>query len=232
MIAARWAGASIGGGLAGVIAGTVGGLILAAAPESAAPVAVAPVLGVVGGGCGAVGGAGVGAGLCVAEAAARSRRGMALAVGGAIGGGLVGSIVQWVGRWGLMALVGLAIDLGGALEGVVIGGAAGIGYALATPRAEGGLAAPPGRDRLYAATMTAVCCGVGALVLALAGRPLIGGTLHAIARAAHGSQVALTPLSHLIGEPDFGRLSQSILAASEAALFGFGLALGLTRRPS
>ena len=74
IVAARWAGASIGGGLAGVVGGGLGGLILAAAPGSAAPVDVAAVLAVIGGCCGAAGGAGVGAGLSVAEAVARSQR--------------------------------------------------------------------------------------------------------------------------------------------------------------
>ena len=89
--AARWAGASIGGGVAGLFGGAAGGLILAAAPESTASLAVVPVLAVVGGCCGAAAGAGVGAGLSVAESIARSRRAIALVCGAAIGGGLAGS---------------------------------------------------------------------------------------------------------------------------------------------
>jgi hypothetical protein len=79
--------------------------------------------------------------------------------------------------------------------------------------------------------VTGACCGIGALLIALDGRPLVGGTVNAIARAAHGSQVTLEPLGRLIGEPDFGRVSQTVLATGEGVLFGFGLALGLTRRP-
>jgi hypothetical protein len=69
------------------------------------------------------------------------------------------------------------------------------------------------------------------LMLAVSGRPLIGGTIHAIAHAAHGSQVEMTPFSRLIGEPDFGPLSRALIGTGEGALFGLGLALGLTRRP-
>jgi hypothetical protein len=232
MVALRWAGASVGGGLAGIVAGAVGGLILAAAPGSAAPLAIAPVLAVVGGACGAIGGAGVGAGLSVAEASARSRPTIALACSAALGGAVVGSIVQWIGRWSLAALVGLRVPIGGSLEGLVIGFAAGLGYAMATSGAEGGLAAPRGTRRLQVVIATAVSCGVGALLLTLAGHPLVGGTLHAIGRAAHGSQVTLAPLGRLIGEPDFGPVSQTVLGVGEGAMFGFGLALGLTRRPS
>jgi DNA-binding winged helix-turn-helix (wHTH) protein len=229
--AARWAGASIGGGVAGFTAGAVGGLLLAAAPGSTAPVAVAAVLAVIGGCCGAAGGAGVGAGLSVAEATARSQRTISLVCGGAIGGGLVGLAVQWLGRWSLATLVGVHVDTGGGLEGTVIGGAAGLGYALATSRAEGGLAAPQGRRRLAAALSVAAACGLVALSVTLTGRPLVGGTIHAIAQASQGSQAALTPLGSLIGDPDFGPLSRAVIGMGEGALFGLGLALGLTRRP-
>jgi DNA-binding winged helix-turn-helix (wHTH) protein len=229
--AARWAGASIGGGVAGFLGGAAGGLILMAAPGSIASLAVVPVLAVIGGCCGAAGGAGVGAGLSVAESIVRSRRAIALICGAALGGGLAGSAAQWLGRWSLAALVGVNIDTGGGLEGLAIGGAAGLGYSLATSHAEGGLAAPRGRQRLRATGVTAAACGLAALALALAGRPLVGGTLHVIAQASAGSQALLTPLGRLIGEPGFGPLTAALIATGEGALFGAGLALGLTRRP-
>jgi DNA-binding winged helix-turn-helix (wHTH) protein len=232
LITVRWAAAAIGGGVAGLAAGALGGLLLAAAPGSASSIAVIPVLAAIGGSCGAAGGAGVGAGLSVAEAVARSMRGVALIAGGALGGALVGSAVEWLARWSLLTIVGVQVDVGGGLEGLVIGASAGLGYAIATSRIEGGLAAPKGRQRLRAAALTALLCGAGALTLTLAGRPLVGGTLHGIARHARGSQMTLTPLSRLIGEPDFGPVSQRLIGTGEGAIFGFGLALGLTRRPS
>jgi DNA-binding winged helix-turn-helix (wHTH) protein len=231
IIAARWAGASIGGGLAGVCAGAVGGGLLALVPGGTAPFAVAPVLAVIGAICGAAGGAAVGAGLSLAEAVARSRRRLALVCGGAAGGGVIGSLIQWIATRSLATIVGVNVVIGGAVEGLAIGAAAGIGYALATTRATGGLAAPAGSRRLSAAAVTALCVGLAALALALSGRPLVGGTVHAIARAAQGSQVALTPLARLVGEPDFGPVSRAVIGAGEGALFGFGLALGMTRRP-
>jgi len=230
LVAARWARGSIGGGLAGILAGTVGGLILAAAPGSAASLDVAPVLALIGGSCGAVGGAGVGAGLSVAESIARSRRTLALICGAALGGGLAGLIVQWLSRWSLAALFGLDVATGGGIEGLVIGGAAGFGYSLSTGHADGGLAAPRGWRRFSVTAFTGAACGLAALLIALTGRPLVGGTVHLIAQASVGAQVTLTPLGHLIGEPDFGPVSAAVLAAGEGALFGLGLALGLTRR--
>lgn len=217
-IGSLWAGASAGGALAGMTAGGVGGLLLAAAPDSVATIAIAPVLAVIGAVCGAIGGAGVGAGLSVANSWAKSRRAVAMTAAAALGGGLVGTMVQWLARWGLATLLGLDLGIGGGLEGLVIGGAAGAGYAVADT------------SRLRSAIIMAVFCGLGGLVLTLAGHPLVGGTIHAIADAAEGSQATLAPLGRLIGEPDFGPISRAILASGEAATFGLGLALGLLRR--
>ncbi len=228
--AARWASASAGGGIAGAVGGIAGGVILAAAPGSAASVAVVPVLGAIGACCGAAGGAGVGAGLSAAEAVARSRRALALVGGAAIGGGIAGSIAQWLARWTLMTLMGVSVDVGGGIEGILIGGAAGLGYALTTSSADG-LAAPRGRRRLRVAAWTGGMCGLAALVLAASGRPLVGGTIDAIAAMAGGAQAALTPLGRLLGEPDFGPVTGAIVGTGEGVLFGIGLALGLTRRP-
>ena len=230
-IALRWASAAIGGGAAGMLAGAAGGLLLAAAPGSAEPLTVVPVLALIGGACGAVGGAGVAAGLSIAEAVARSMRGVALIGGAALGGALVGAAVQWLVRSSLLAIVGVQAKTGGGVEGLIIGAGAGLGYAIGTSRVHSGMATPRGGQRLRAAALTALLCGAGALSLTLAGRPLVGGTLHEIARQARGSQITLTPLARLIGEPDFGPVTQRLIGTGEGAVFGFGLALGLTRRP-
>src|SRR5262245_43762787 len=224
--ATRWAAASVGGGIAGLVGGIGGGLLLVAAPGSATPIAAVAVLAFIS----VCSGAGVGGGWSGAESAVRSLRPVALVAGAAIGGGFVGALVEWISRWSLEALVGLHVDIGGGLEGVVIGAAAGFGYA-ATTSGDGGLAAPRGGRRLRAAIATAVACGLAALLLAVSGRPLVGGTIHAIAHASHGSQVELTPFSRWVGEPDFGPVSRALIGTGEGALFGLGLALGLTRRP-
>ena len=229
--ARRWAGrAAVGGALAGIAAGGIGGLILAAAPDSFAPVVIAPVLAVIGGGCGALGAAGVGAGLAFGQAA-RVRRTPALVLGAALGGGLVGVAVQWLTRWALSALVGLDLDVGGGLEGVVIGAGAGLGFAIGTRCTDDRPSVPPGLTRPQAAFIIALCCGMAGLGLTLTGHPLAGGTIHAIADAADGSRVSLAPLGRLIGEPDFGPTSRLILAFGESAVFGLGLAFGLIPRP-
>jgi hypothetical protein len=217
--------------VAGVVGGAFGGLLLSLAPTSNAPFAVVPVLAVLGGACGAFGGAGVAAGLSFGETVARSRRALVLGAGGGVGGALAGLTAQWLGRWGLAALVGVHVDVGGGLDGLVLGAAAGLGYAAVTGAVLGGLPTPRGRDRVLAAAAVGLACGVAALALTLTGRPLVGGTLHAIASAAQGSQMLLTPLARLIGEPDFGPVTSAVIGTGEGILFGAGLALGLTRRP-
>jgi DNA-binding winged helix-turn-helix (wHTH) protein len=218
--------ACVGSALAGAAAGLAGGLLLSVAPDNAAPLAIVPVLVLVGAGAGAAGGLGVGAGLAAAESSSRLRNAAGLTLGAAAGGAAIGTTVEWLVRWSLAAVVGLNLPIGGALEGLVIGAAAGVGYAVA--RRVG----PATRSRVYRAAIVAACCAAGALALAWAGRPLVGGALHLIAREARGSQITLTPLGRLVGEPGFGPVSQALIAAWEGGLFGFGVGIALLRRRS
>ena len=117
------------------------------------------------------------------------------------------------------------LDVGGGVEGLAIGAAAGLGYAGATALAEGGLAAPRGRRRAATAAVVGLACAAATLALALAGRALVGGTVHLIAEASQGSQVVLTPLGRLLGEPDFGPVSAAVLGTGEGLLFGVGLGI-------
>ena len=229
ILARRGAGAAIGAAVAGVAAGAAGGLLLTVAPGSEAPPSIAAVLAVVGGCCGLVAGAGVAAGLSVAEAVSRSHRAIAAACGAAAGGGLVGLVTEWLGRWTLATLVGVHVDVGGGVEGVVLGTAAGMGFAAATSRVSGDLAAPRGLQRIRLTAIMAATCAVAAVGLTIAGRPLVGGTIHAIAEASRGSGASLAPLGRLVGEPGFGPLARALIAVGEGGLFGAGLALGLTR---
>jgi len=228
----RWAGASAGGAAAGAVAGLVGGLALRLAPGSYAPASVAVTLAVVGAIVGGLGAAGVGAGLAAAEAVARSLRGPSLVLAGAAGGGAVGAVSNLVGRWALEGLFGRELAaVGGGLEGLGIGAAAGFGYALATPRDEGGMATPRGAERLRAAAITGLACAAAAVVITALGGHLAGTSLNFVARNFQGSQVGLAPLARMLGEPEMGPLSRAVIGAYEGGLFGFGLALGLTRRP-
>jgi DNA-binding winged helix-turn-helix (wHTH) protein len=230
---ARWAGALAGGAMTGVVAGCLGGLALRLGPGSRASDAVPLVLGLVGLVIGGLGAAGVGAGLAAAEVMARSRRAMALVGLGAAGGALVGAAAHLMALATIRGLFGRDLSpVGGGFEGLVLGAAAGLGYALATPRAEGGMAAPRGPARARAVLLTGTVCAAAAVALALAGSYLGAMSLDFMAHAFPGSEVGLAPLARLLGEEEPGVVTRVAISGFEGLLFGAGLALGLTRRPN
>jgi hypothetical protein len=228
----RWAAAATGGALAGFVSGIAGAMLLRFGPGSEATDAVVVALGIVGLAMGGIGAAGVGAGLAAAEALFRSFRQGALILLGALGGGVVGAAGHLFGLLTLEGLFGQDLSpLVGGFEGLVLGGTAGLGYALGTPRAEGGMATPHGAARMLAALSTGICCAAGATWLAWRGRYLGAMSLDFMAHSFPGSQVSLDPLARLLGEGATGPLTRMVISAGEGLMFGFGLALGLTHRP-
>ena len=225
--------AALGAGAAGAVAGAVGGLVLVLSPNSRAPFTVVAVFGLAGAVTGAAAAGGIASGVAAAEAIARSRRSAAIVVGAALGGLIIGLIGHLAAGWMLEGLFGLRLaHIGGPLEGVVLGAAAGLGYAATTRRpGEGGMAAPVGSARLLTSLVVAICMAAAGLALSITGHPMIGGLINEIAQASSGSQVALTPLGSLYDEPSFGRGTKALLAMFESGLFGLGLTAGLTRRP-
>jgi DNA-binding winged helix-turn-helix (wHTH) protein len=229
----RWASATGGGAVAGLFAGILGGLILRFGPGSSSANSVLVALPLVGLTIGGLGAAGVGAGLASAEALVRSYRGLALVVLGSLGGGAMGATAHLLGRWTLEGLFGHDLSpVAGGFEGLVIGGAAGLGYALSAPRAEGGMATPRGSARLRAAALTGLTCALAATALAASGSYLGAMSLDFMAQSFPGSQVSLAPLAGLLGESEPGPLTRTAVSAWEGLMFGFGLILGLTRRPT
>ena len=228
----RWAGATAGGALSGLVAGLLGGLALRYGPGSQASDSVPFVLSLVGFAIGGVGAAGVGAGLAAAEVLARSFRGAALVAFGALGGCAVGATAHLLALWTIQGLFGRDLSpVGGGFEGLVLGAASGLGYAAATPRAEGGMATPRGRARRWAVLLTGVACALAAIALTASGSYLGAMSLDFMAHAFPGSQVGLDPLARLLGEAEPGPVTALAISGWEGLLFGSGLALGLTRRP-
>jgi DNA-binding winged helix-turn-helix (wHTH) protein len=228
----RWAAAAGGGAAAGVIGGAVGGFALLVLPGSLAPAGVVISLALVGAVAGAAGGAGVGAGLAAAEALVRSERALALVLCGAAGGGAAGGLTHAVSRMLLTTMFGRDLpSLGGGPEGLVLGAAAGLGYALATARVQGGgMATPHGRERVRTAVTTGVLCAAAGLLLALWDRHLVAASLDAMADRFVGSSVGLTPIARALGEGDLRPITRTLVSGLEGFLFGSGLVLGLTRR--
>ncbi len=229
----RWVFAATGGATAGVVAGTLGGLALLLAPDGHARAPIVLALAIVGAVAGTVGAGGVGAGLAGAEALARSQRLLALVVCGALGGVFAGVIARLASRAVLISVFGRDISgIGGGIEGLVLGAAAGLGYGLATARLPGGgLAAPRGAARLGTALATGAACALAGLLLALAGHHLVGASLDVLADQFSGSAAGLGPLAQLVGERTFRPVTRALISAFEGLLFGTGLAFGLTHRP-
>lgn len=228
----RWMAAASGGAAAGMTAGLLGALLLRYGPGSTATYALFVALPLVGGIAGGLGAAGVGAGLAVAETVIRSSRGLALVLMGGVGGLSVGVATNLVARLVFQGLFGRDPSvLAGGYEGLVIGAAAGLGYALSTPTREGGMATPQGTARIGVSLVTGVACAVAAALLGAAGSHLGAMSLDFVARGFPASQVTLDPLATILGESTPGPITRTLISAWEGLFFGCGLALGMTRRP-
>ncbi|RZJ16300.1 MAG: hypothetical protein EON91_13825 [Brevundimonas sp.] len=142
--------------------------------------------------------------------------------GGALGGLLVGAVVKLVGLDAFTLLLGQAPgDITGGPEGVLLGGAVGLGSVLASRT---------GRRRfLPLAALPAAVAGTG---IALLGGRLMGGSLHRVAEVFPASRLRLDRLGGLMGETGFGSVAQAVTAGLEGWLFGLGVvaALWFTRR--
>lgn len=229
----RWGSASIGGALSGACAGMLGGLVLRLGSGANSPPSLPVALALIGTIAGGTGAAGVGAGLAFAEAIARSFRGFALVLCAAAAGGLTGSAARTLVRWTFEGVFGQDLSfLGGGMEGLAIGGAAGLGYALSTPRPQGGgMATPRGVSRLWATLLSGACCALAGVVICRLGGNLVGTSLNLLAHTYRGSHVGLAPLARMLGEADPGPLTRALSGGLEGLLFGIGLVAGLTRRP-
>jgi DNA-binding winged helix-turn-helix (wHTH) protein len=228
----RWVAAIGGGALTGLVAGAIVGLVVRFGPGTYAVESVLVAFPVIGMTLGAVGGCGVGGGLAGAEAVARTWRGPALVVFAAAGGGLIGFLTHWFGLRALQSLFGGDLSaLAGGFEGLVLGAAIGLGYALATPTVEGGMATPRGRARLLVACVAGASCGAAAVLLAWTGSYLGAMSLEFMARRFPGSDVGLAPVARMLGEAEPGWLTSVVISGWEGFMFGFGVVLGLTRRP-
>jgi DNA-binding winged helix-turn-helix (wHTH) protein len=229
----RWATAAGAGGAAGLFAGMIGGVALWLVPASGAASDVIVALALVGGIAGAIGAAGIGAGLATAEALARSGRALALTVCGAAGGALAGGVAHILTRAVLAGMFGRDVtSIGGAVEGLVLGAAAGLAYGLSTaPLPGGGLAGPRGGARARTALITGAACAAAGMLLTVADGHLVGSSLDAMAAAFDGSDVGLAPLARLLGEQELRPVTRALIGAFEGLLFGAALAFGLTHRP-
>jgi hypothetical protein len=131
--------------------------------------------------------------------------------GGATGGLIVGAVVKLLGIDAFNLLFGRSpAGMTGAMEGLLIGAAVGLGAWLAYRFGE-----RLRRGMLWAGLVGAA---TGAIIPALGGR-LMGGSLDLLSRTFPGSRLHLDQLGAMVGEAGFGPISQTISGALEGGLF-------------
>jgi len=216
---------TLGAGVAGIIGGLFYGFVGASQPlgPGMGAASVLLVLLWLTVAAALMGGAGVSFGIA---AAGFSRRRHWDIVGGALGGLVVGGVVKLLGLDAFNLLLGRSPgDITGAAEGVILGGAVGLGTWLASR----------GAEPLSLRRSVAIAVLVGAIagtVIPLLGGRLMGGSLDLLARSFPDSRLRLDQLGNMFGEHDFGFVTQAVTGGLEGALFCGGLvaAMLLARR--
>jgi hypothetical protein len=212
------AAGTVGAGIAGVIGGLVYGFAGASQPLQPGMGAVSVMLVLL---ClttlvALIGGVGVSFGIAAAGFA--GNRPQWVVAGGALGGLVVGALGKLLGLDAFNLLVGQSPgDITGPLEGLVLGGTAGLATALAAR-------APQLRQGLVAAAAVGAIAG---MIIPLAGGHLMGGSLDLLADQFPHSRLRLDRLGMLLGETQFGPLTQMVTGALEGASFCVCVAAGL-----
>lgn len=218
------AAGTVGGGIAGFIGGLIYGFAGASQPLQPGMGAVSVLLVLL---CltilvAVMGGLGVAFGIAAAGLSS-GRFGPWSVVGGALGGLILGAIVKLLGLDAFSLLIGQSPgNITGAMEGALVGSAAGLGAWLASrvESVRGG------------AALAGVCGAAVGFVIPLLGGRLMAGSLDLLARTMPGSRLRMDHLGAWFGEAGFGPVTQSVTGALEGALFAFGVvsAMMLARR--
>ena len=211
------------GAAGGVLAGIGGGILygLGASPDPLHPsVGAASFLVVMLGVnilAASLGGVGVGSGIGVAHHFWRPRM-LTTFAGGAIGGLLIGIIVKLLGVDAFSVLLGRAPNgIGGGLEGLIIGGAVGLGTNLTLRRKHGW-------------PSIGGAAGMGAIagaILPLIGGRLMAASLDSLAQTYPNSPINMDALGRWFGEDGFGLRAQVGVTAVEGLIFGASVALAI-----
>ena len=123
---------------------------------------------------------------------------------------LIGAIVKLLGVDAFNLLFGRSpAGITGALEGTVLGAAVGLGAWLASGNSR----------KRRGITIAAVAGGLAGAAIPLLGGRLMGGSLQLLAQTFPDSRLRLDQLSAVVGEHDFGLISQIVTGALEGALF-------------
>jgi len=218
---------TLGSGIAGVLGGLCYGLISTSQPQAdVGSVSLLLVLVSLTGLLALVGGAGVSLGIA---SAARITGGINAwsVLGGAAGGFVVGTVVKLLGHDALLLLLGIPpVDFAGAMEGAMLGAAAGLATVLAVQR--------PQRSFRLGVNYAALIGAAAGVLVTLMGGHLLGGSLNLLVHQVHSSRLSLDGIGSLVGERSFGPVSEAVTAGLEAMAFVSCVAGGiiLARRRS
>ena len=204
---------TLGGGVAGLLGGLFYGFVAASQPLQPGMGAVSVLLVIV---CltvlvALIGGAGVAFGIAVMGFGSDRTARWSIA-GGALGGLLVGAVVKLLGLDAFNLLLGRTPgDITGPFEGVLLGGAVGLGAWLGSR----------GSRSLRRSIVPAGVLGAGAgILIPLLGGRLMGGSLDLLASHFPGSRLRLDRIGEVFDESGFGPISQAVTGGLEGALFG------------
>lgn len=207
---------TIGAGIAGLIGGLVYGFAAASRPLEAGAGAASSLMVLVWltVAVAIVGGAGVSCGIAVAGLAAQRSW---LIAGGAAGGLAVGGLVKLFGIDAFDLLFGRSPQaITGAPEGLLLGGAVGLGAAVA------GMEAPTLSLRRSAA-LAGICGGFGGVMIVLFGGRLMAGSFDQLVRTFPASRIGLSQIGQLFGERSLGPITEAVTAFLEGGLFAAGI---------
>lgn len=205
---------AVGAGIAGLVGGATYGLVLSADPFDPAVGAASALLVLTSISIlvALFGGLGVSLGIAAARVFAGARR-LAAIVGGAAGGLVIGALGKMIGLDLFLLLVGSRPGhITGALEGMVLGGATGLGWLVARNRP----------TLTQSALAAGLCGGVGGLAIGLAGRPLMAGSLAALVDQMPNARLRLDPLTSFGGDAGLPAIT-----GLEGGLFAAALTLAM-----
>ena len=210
---------TLGGGLVGVAGGLLYGL--GASPDPLQPAVGAAsfliVMLSVNILAGALAGFAIGAGIAAAHRIAGPKI-AATALGAALGGLVVGGAARLLGIDAFSVLLGKApVGIAGGLEGLVLGGAIGIGSHLSLARVRSW-------PSISGAALTG---GLAGALLPLLGGKLMGASLDALSEAFPDSPLNIDSLGRFVGEDHFGIVSQTCFGALEGFLLGAGITFAI-----
>ncbi len=204
---ARAGAMTLGGAAAGAVVGLIYGLAAAEAQGSSLSLLIVMIcLAALAAGLSAMGVA-----LGIAWIGGPAAQAWRMVLGGALGGFLTGGMANIFGRDAFRLLFGDAPPvMTGALEGLALGLACGVGVALLDLR-----------GRRAGVLVAAAMGGVSGMLVVLAGGAMLGGSLAALAGTFPASQIALP----FAGESDRSPLAM-LFGAIEGAIFVGGVVLG------